>query len=306
MGQDQYNFSGIQKAASPWQPSGALAPGLRPAVADEAGNPPGVGDSLSRLLALLEPLAHPQTVNDFGNLLMAPADVTRGMAPQAPNALQMLGNLLPSRQGVGGVVERLGQEMQSPMKVPGRLVETVGKKMRGPTAATTDTVVESAATKPVGGASRRTAVSAKAASSAPVESVSSGTPGPTPSAPPASPPAPVPQTVSELILTNEERTALDRLVQQGYSRKRVLQSILKNRQPASASPAQTVLQSPKPKLNAAEAKEFQRLIRAGKSEQEAWDLIQQMKAMQERLGLPTSAQTRMSVLDRNATGRWDE
>ena len=57
---------------------------------------------------------------------------------------------------------------------------------------------------------------------------------------------------------------------------------------------------------AAELKEFDRLLSAGKSRAEALRLIQGMRAMQTGHGLPTSEQASQAVLDRNVKGRWPE
>lgn len=61
---------------------------------------------------------------------------------------------------------------------------------------------------------------------------------------------------------------------------------------------------PKVTLRAAEAKEYLRLLKAGKSSSEAMQLIEAQRALVARLGLPSSETVRGSVAERNVTGRW--
>lgn len=81
--------------------------------------------------------------------------------------------------------------------------------------------------------------------------------------------------------------------------------------PAVTTPSATV-QPPvaaagaKATLAAGETKEFLRLMKAGKTREEAMDLIVAQRDMVKRLGLPSTEEVRQAVTRRNATGRWSE
>lgn len=96
-------------------------------------------------------------------------------------------------------------------------------------------------------------------------------------------------------LTADEAEAVRRLVAQGYPEDQVLQQLGK----ARPAPGKTF-------LNAAESKEYIRLRKAGQTHQQALELVEAQRALQQRLGLPSSETTRRAVADRNATGRWRE
>jgi hypothetical protein len=80
------------------------------------------------------------------------------------------------------------------------------------------------------------------------------------------------------------------------------QAIRDQTAPATATPVAT----PKLTLSAAEVSEIQRLTKQGKSLKEALDLVARQRALVQRLGLPTTADVKGAVLDRNAGGRWPE
>lgn len=129
-------------------------------------------------------------------------------------------------------------------------------------------------------------------------------PGTSAGAPPAAAPrAPSrPAQTPGLRLTEDEAQAVQQLLAEGYPETEVLQAIANQRPQAAAAPSARA--AGKPQLSAAETKEFQRLTSRGKSPQEALELIETQRAFQQRLGLPTSEQTRRSVVDRNETGHW--
>lgn len=142
----------------------------------------------------------------------------------------------------------------------------------------------------------------RAPSGAPPASASGAPPAGATPAPARSAPSPAPG----IRLTPEESQALQQLVTEGYDEADVVKLIVQQRQAAPVASRQpSAPSSGKPSLNAAEAKEYQRLIRRGKSPADAMSLIEQQRAFQQAKGLPTSEQTRQSVVDRNATGRWD-
>jgi len=53
-----------------------------------------------------------------------------------------------------------------------------------------------------------------------------------------------------------------------------------------------------------ELKELERLLAKGTPRDQALQLIQQLRQMQQSYRLPTSDQARSAVIDRNLTGRW--
>lgn len=129
----------------------------------------------------------------------------------------------------------------------------------------------------------------------------------TPSAAPpaAATPGSAPSTPA-LTLTDEEAEAVRGLVAQGYDEADVLRELAKVRhtpppQSPQPKPAQTTA---RPGLQPSESKEYTRLRKAGKTHQEAMQLIEEQRAMASRFGLPSSEQASQSVADRNVTGRW--
>jgi hypothetical protein len=136
----------------------------------------------------------------------------------------------------------------------------------------------------------------------------SATPPAAPSAAPpaAGAPAPsrsTPAPAASIRLTREESQALQALVAEGHDPADVVQAIVQNRQ--AAQPSVTPKASGKPSLSAAETKEYQRLLSRGKTPEQAMAIIDQQRVFVANKGLPTSEETRRSVADRNATGRWD-
>jgi hypothetical protein len=136
-----------------------------------------------------------------------------------------------------------------------------------------------------------------------------------PAAPaPASPSGTSAAPPAGLTLTPDEQAAFDQMVQQGHDPADILAGIQEYRSTAPAPiPSTTGTQAPMPEgsfprgiQTAAELKEFDRLLSAGKSRAEALRLIQGMRAMQTGHGLPTSEQASQAVLDRNVKGRWPE
>jgi hypothetical protein len=150
------------------------------------------------------------------------------------------------------------------------------------------------------------AYSSDATASAPRSAAASGAP---PAVAPPSPARPAPPPAVGMRLTPEESQALQELVGQGYAEADVLQAIQAQRPAAPPAAARATAGRPsvasKPSLSAAEAKEYQRLLGRGLAPEKALDLIEQQRAFQTTKQLPTSEQTRRSVADRNATGRWD-
>jgi hypothetical protein len=109
-------------------------------------------------------------------------------------------------------------------------------------------------------------------------------------------------------LSATEQAAVAGLVKEGYPEEEVVKHVVAQRAPAAA-PEPTpppAAAAAKPKMAAAEVKEYSRLRKAGKTEQEATQIILAQRALQQRLGLPSSAEVRQGVVSRNATGRWPE
>ncbi len=74
--------------------------------------------------------------------------------------------------------------------------------------------------------------------------------------------------------------------------------------PAVAPPSAPL--TAKPSLLAAESKEYMRLLKSGKSHQQAMELIAAQRAFAQRMGLPSAADVRGSVAERNIGGSWPE
>lgn len=130
----------------------------------------------------------------------------------------------------------------------------------------------------------------------PATETAAAAPVPASAAPPAPPVTPPSAAVSDL--SADEQQALEALVKQGYPEADVRAEIAKSR--PSVNP------TPKPILNAAEMKEYLRLTRSGKSHADAMQLIDAQRQMTQRLQTPSSETVRRAVVDRNATGRWDQ
>ncbi len=103
-------------------------------------------------------------------------------------------------------------------------------------------------------------------------------------------------------LTAEERQAVDALVQQGYTESDVLAQLDKLKTPSTKFTPSAI----KLKMNAAETKQFLRLQRTGKTADEAAALVKAERELAKRLGTPDSETVRRKVMDRNATGRWED
>lgn len=69
-----------------------------------------------RLGEMLQPLAHPQTVSDFGNILMAPVDATRSVLPMVAGKVAQAASNLPSLRGAAEATARAGGAvLESPL-----------------------------------------------------------------------------------------------------------------------------------------------------------------------------------------------
>jgi hypothetical protein len=95
--------------------------------------------SKAQLAQVMEPLAHPQTVSDFGTLLLAGQG---GMNPGGMNvrkALQIGRGALPSQETVGGALKTVGgavkrnpNPLTAPIKTAGKLTEMAGERLLKP------------------------------------------------------------------------------------------------------------------------------------------------------------------------------
>lgn len=99
-------------------------------------------------------------------------------------------------------------------------------------------------------------------------------------------------------LSEQEYAIAEGMVKQGASPIDAVRTVAQVAKPA-ATPA-----IPKPKLTAAETKEYVRLRSAGKSNQEAMESLAQQRELAQKFGTPSSDEVRRRVAERNATGRW--
>ena len=303
-------FGGTSQAAGSAAPMGGrsvLAQG-RTSMGDLSEAP---DESLiGRLMSALEPMAHPQSLDDIGHLLMAPVDVMR-----SPSLTSEIVKRLPSRRSVGSAIERTGQTLQHPVQSPGKMVEGVCRMVNGettPPPAPTRTPRPGSFEDYLQAPPERQAELVKARQTY----LSRGPRSAPPETPAVAPALATPAKTAAapgLKLTPEEQTAFDHMVQQGHDPQAILAGIQEYRQSAPAPPTTTATQAPNPAgslprgiQTAAELKEFDRLLAAGKSRSEALQLIQQLRALQQSHGLPTSEQASQAVLDRNTRGRWPE
>lgn len=266
--------------------------------------------------------AYPTSLTDLGNLLI-PGAMPRNLlvpAVDAAGSLARLAGRLGIRAGaalgdvvspdlVGVVSPRLGKGLEIAQKLRDRgTVQNAAPApvpQRPPRAgsfeefmgATPERRAEIKAARADYFSSGRRATPE---ASAPRSAASSGAP---PAAMPPSPARSTPPPSAGMRLTPEESQALQSLLAEGYQEADVLQAIASQRpvaRPSAPKPATS-----KPTLNAAEAKEYQRLLGRGLKPEKALELIEQQRAYTQGKGLPTSEQTRQAVKDRNTSGRWD-
>jgi hypothetical protein len=74
----------------------------------------------------------------------------------------------------------------------------------------------------------------------------------------------------------------------------------------AAAPEVTPPPAAKPKVLAAEMKEYSRLRKLGKSHMEAVEVLQAQRELARRLGTPTSEAVRQTIVERNLSGEWPE
>jgi hypothetical protein len=103
-----------------------------------------------------------------------------------------------------------------------------------------------------------------------------------------------------LKLSDQELEIADGMVRQGVSPADAVKTVAQVAKPAPTPPAA------KPKLSAAETKEYVRLRSAGKTNQEAMEALRQQREFVAQFGTPSTADVRSRVAERNATGRWPQ
>lgn len=140
---------------------------------------------------------------------------------------------------------------------------------------------------------------------------------PTPSAAPRWSPQQVRNEVglamrrAQMNLTETQRLEADRLVRQGASPAEAVQQVAAaspaasaaTTTPAPAAPATTTAPA-KLHLSAAEQPVYSQLRLAGKTHEEAAAAIEQLRALAQKLGMPSSETVRTTTAARNAKGRW--
>lgn len=235
-------------------------------------------------------------------------DVASGDPEAGGEALGNLGMALVAPR-LPGAATRVAETVKTSgaQAMAGRIMQAGGKIIREPVKAPLRMVGDA-----VEAAGKRVSANAAGAADAATPVAPRGTPpaGSPPAAPAAAASAPAPQATA--ALTPQDAQIVQDLVRQGYQEADVLQELARLRAaspipameaPAVAAPTPSEA-APRPKLNAAESKEFLRLVKAGKTPQQAWDAIDANRQLQQRLGTPSSETVRGSIADRNATGRW--
>lgn len=106
---------------------------------------------------------------------------------------------------------------------------------------------------------------------------------------------------TKATLTKEQYAEAEHLVRSGTAPIEAVRAVSSGK--AAAAP---VAAPSKPKLSAAETKEYVRLRSAGKTDQQAIESIAQQRALIQQLGTPSSDVVRQRVTERNATGRWSK
>ena len=101
-------------------------------------------------------------------------------------------------------------------------------------------------------------------------------------------------------LTEQEYAVAEGMVQQGASPAEAVRTVAQVAKPA---PAPAI---PKPKLSAAETREYVRLRGTGKTNDEAMQALADQRALVAKLGTPSPETVRQAVAERNATGRWSK
>lgn len=113
-----------------------------------------------------------------------------------------------------------------------------------------------------------------------------------------------PAEASDLVAGQQQM--IDRLNLPGAQKPRGSRRAAPDTAPAPPAAATDATGFVKPKLTAAESKEFGRFLRMGKTEEEAFQMIAQLRSIQDRLNLRTPESIRQAVAERNASGRWPE
>jgi hypothetical protein len=103
-----------------------------------------------------------------------------------------------------------------------------------------------------------------------------------------------------LTLTDDELTAADAIVAQGYSPVDAVQGL----QAIKVQAAPVVAAPPKLSMTAAETTAYSRLRAQGLSHEAAVASIEQQRQLASALGTPSNETVRQRVAERNATGRW--
>ncbi len=101
---------------------------------------------------------------------------------------------------------------------------------------------------------------------------------------------------SKVTLTEPQYQQAADLVNQGKSPMEAVLKVGKSAEPVAVA---------KPRLLAAETREYVRLRTAGKTDQQAMDAIAAARNLAKTLGTPSSETVRQAVVKRNATGRWE-
>src|SRR5262245_29092273 len=108
----------------------------------------------------------------------------------------------------------------------------------------------------------------------------------------------------KVTLTDAQAQAAQDLVATGRMPTAAVAEVAPPKTAAALEPA--LPPAAKPKVTAAEMKEYTRLRRLGKSHAEATAVLQVQRDLAQRLGTPTSEVVRQTVAERNVSGEWPE
>lgn len=236
----------------------------------------------SALGQMLGPLAHPETLTDFARILTLPVDTVRKALATAVAARVGPGVASQALSATGRGAETLADSRLGRLAEAGGVADAVYRlDPKGAVIAAAPTALR------LVGRGMQRAGAALSESTPVVEEVAAVKPPP------------------------ETPLALSRRVKAEYRAARGIP--MDAQHPGTAPPATAVPEAAvpttataKPFLRAAEAGEYKRLLKLGKTHQEAMDLIQAQRDFAAKFGTPTSEQVRGSVQTRNDAGRWPE
>lgn len=309
---------------SGWTPVAEASPATLSVPRDARGMPrvsSNLSDSEqpSRLLEMLGPLAHPETLTDFARLLTLPVDSVRRALAGTLLAAQARPAATATVQAVKNAPAAAGRAVVNTAAAAGDVVDPSVIGMASPRVG-----------KAVEFAQRIRDARAAAAAAAPTTGVAPTVAEAAPVASRAATALPNQKLLNELaiaarrakvVLTPETEQAAIQAVTKGATPAEAVASVRPAVAPpvaAPVAPASPAVPSAagsaslppgtaglKLSLTAPEMKEFLRVVQSGKSETAALGHVMRARELAKRLGGATGEQVRQAVQHRNEMGRWD-